>query len=254
MKERPREFKWLAWTMVGIAISIPVQVWVLLDGPPLKFLFSLGAFTPLNGAVMALALLNAFLIYQAARSLMVTSGFFVLVVTLNNYQVAETEVNYSSVVAWFATLAALAIHGVLLRQNPRAVLLQPSLRWWKTPVRKKSSVQATVFPVSGGQLLTRTFDISEGGAFVMLGEDGSWDQAYQAPLKNIVAGKHCTVRIKLDQLTVISCNARVVRRARECGAYPEGFALQFTNLNSDQKRTLKDYVQGVEFAAPAAAA
>ena len=242
MLSRPNEFKFLAVAMLAIALSFPLQVFFLFEETQLGFVTSGMGLTPLNWAVMSTAFLSACFAFQASRFVLLTLFLFLTSVAWNNWLVAEIELNYSGLTAWAAVAFAVFIPLVLARESARKVLLNPQLRWWRTPTRKKVHVQALVYPVMGGEVFSQTIDISEGGAFVEM-PLGNPKAAYADPQTRAVAvGNHCAVRLRLDQLNVVNCSARIVRKTKAAGEYPDGFALQFVNLNTDQRKQIRNFM------------
>ena len=242
MLRRPKEFSLLSVTMLGIAASMPIQVFFFYEDTQMGFVMNGMGLTPLNWAVMGTALLSALFAHQASRFLLFSLAMFLGATAWNNWLVAEVEMNYSSLAAWVGLGLAACLPLVLLREPARRVLMNPRLRWWRTPERIRVPVQAVVYPVLGGEILSKTFDLSEGGAFVAM-PLGSLKSTHTDPQARAIAvGNHCALRLRLDQLNVLNCSARIVRKAKAAGAYPDGFALEFVNLNPEQRRQIRTFI------------
>ena len=245
MLKRPKEFSVLAGGMLAVALSFPVQVLFMYDGMQPGFALSGMGMTPLNWFVIGASLLTAMLAFQASRLVLPALGLFLFAVTWNNWIVAEFEVNYSGMTAWAGVFLAGCIPLMLLREQARKVLLNPQLRWWRTPARKRAHVQAVVYPVLGGEIASKTFDISEGGAFISLPLGSPRSTHTDPQSKTVSVGNHCAVKLRLDQLNVLNCSARVVRKVKSAGDYPDGFAVQFVNLTPEQRRQIRTFIDQV---------
>lgn len=244
MRSRPRELTFLALVLAGIALSFPLQiVWLFGDS-----LLDPGAIfcklTPLNWLVMALAgLLSALLLY-ASRWVWLVSGIFVVATIWNNWLIAEVNGGSWAWIACLATVAVLASQVILLRPEVRRVLAHPELRWWRTPGRERVSVEARLCPVSGGELVSRTFDLSENGAFIGI-EAAAWLTHHEGSFRKITLGSYCNLRLKLNQTTSFSCTAQIVRRAAPCGNYPAGFGMRFVGVGVPERKVLHGFLRQV---------
>ncbi len=245
MKQKPKEFLFLALVLLVIGISLPVQVMILFEHSPLEVGAGMSKLAPLNWAVMVLALLNSALVYAASPWVILTAPLFIGAVGWNNWLVAETGVNFSAPTAIAALVGTIALHGLLLTEKARKVLRNPSLRWWRSLPRRKVAVRVMVCPVLGGQLQSATFDLSMGGAFIEAGH-ANWTSAgagTAGAAAGLSVGSRCTIRLTLNQLNVLNCSAEVVRQAPARGNYPGGFAVRFINLDNEQKKALASFLR-----------
>jgi hypothetical protein len=245
MRQRPKEFVFLAMVLLLIAVSLPIQVMMLYQNSPFEISDTISKLAPLNWVVMILALVNAALVYSASPWVMLTAPLFIMVVIWNNYLVADAALNFSPVTAVVAIMGTAALHGALLTEKARKILKNPTLRWWRSAPRKQISVRALVTPVMGGELQSMTFDISMGGAFISAASTG-WKPSQSAPHQTIEVGSRCAIRLMLDQFRVVTCSAEVVRQTEPRGHYPGGFAVRFVNLDPQQRKILATYLKTVQ--------
>ena len=242
MKSRPKLLTWLTIGLVLIAISFPIQV-KLMFGEDFLDIFSIAnKLTPMNWIVMALALTVASLVHRASPLVWGASPLFLLAVAWNNYLVSSVGTGFNFLVTTTATLFLVGIHGILLTPECRMILTQPKKRWWLTPPRKRVSIEARVCPVLGGELMSKTFDLSENGAFISL-RDAFWAKHRAASVKNLKVGTYCSIQFKLNQMASLSCTAEIVRQSTSNGNYPGGFGVRFVGLNPKEKKILNSFLK-----------
>jgi len=242
MRNRPRILLILSGILVAIALSFPIQIWMRLDEVPLSFLFSLQAYSPLSLLVMITALFHARMIYDGSRTLVFSGALFTFLALWNNWLVAELDAFVDPALVWASATAVLCLNGIVFLPAVRKLLFNPGLRWWRTAPRTKVAIQAVLYPVLGGELRSRTFDLSLAGAFVPCDWVSGRAQEADAAIKHMAVGNHCAVKLKLDTLTLINCTAQVVRRTTDSGQYPSGVGLKFVHLDSSQKQLLKSFL------------
>ncbi len=237
MQKLPKEFTVLGLILICIILAMPLQIMFTYQFTPLEIDAILVGLAPLNWLVIFTALLHAAAMYRASSYVYATMPFFLLAITWNNWLVGSLETQYSALTASLATCAAFLMHAVLLSKNAKTVLLNQKKRWWLTPERKKISIRAVLLPVLGGELHSRTFDISDGGAFISL-DDASWAPLKSAPITHLQEGNVCSVRLMLDTLSVIHCGAEIVRQTHANGHYPAGIGIRFISLKPDQRKVI----------------
>lgn len=244
MRSRPKELTYLAFILAGIALSFPLQIMWMFGDSPLDPAAVFCKLTPLNWTVMTLAALLSGLVLNASPWVWFVSPAFVIATVWNHWLIAEVNGGAWAWMACLATLGVLATQSLLLRPEVFRVLMHPELRWWRTPGRARVLVEAKVCPVSGGELLSRTFDLSENGAFVAI--DGSaWLTNHEGSFKKITLGSYCNLRLKLTQTSSFSCTAQVVRRAEARGNYPAGFGLRFVAVGATERKVLLGFLRQV---------
>jgi hypothetical protein len=243
MTRRPNEFLILSIFAFLIPVGLPLQT-AFIYGPdllhPMVFLSRLA---PLNWVVVVLASLNGFLLLRASQALKFSVPLFLVAVLWNNWLVAEMGLNSPGWAAFLASFGSVFAHLLLLRLEPRTLLASPDLRWWLTPKRKPLSVIVEVRPVLGGELQSTALNISAGGALISVGT-ADREMMRAVPIKNLDVGVHCAVRLALDQLNVIQCQAQIVRQSPVGrGEYPQSFAVKFLGLDRNTRRALEAYCE-----------
>lgn len=244
MRRKPRELLYLSIFFATVAASFPIQVMVSYGYSPLELGAILNGLAPLNWAVIFIALGHAWLLYQASQWVLFTSVLFLLTVFWNNWIVAGSGMNASAIAVTVSSLGAILAHLPLLKAEIRRTLLNPNLQWWNTPPRKKACVRAIIRPVLGGELRTRTFDVSSGGIFITL-DGAAWTPGKNMPLRQLQEGSRCSVRLMIDQLHIVNCGAVVVRRTPARGAYPAGYGIKFVCMDREQQKILESFMDQV---------
>jgi hypothetical protein len=242
MKKRPKVFTGLAIALFMIAGSFPIQIMVMFGTTPLEFGAIVHKLSPLNWIVLGLAISLGVLLMRASRWVLVVAPAFLVTMAWNNWLVSEVDVDVSATMTLLATGVVFLAFASLFTKSARNILANQALRWWLTPPRRRMSVKTRVCPVVGGELISTTFDLSTNGTFISL-RDASWAPAKGASLKNLDVGNHCSLRLVLDQLRVLTCTGEVVRQSAARGHYPSGFAVRFVGLNKRQKQMLSEYIQ-----------
>jgi hypothetical protein len=242
MQKLPKEFSILCLALAGIIIAFPIQIMFTYQYTPMEFDSIVYGLAPLNWLVMITAFIHLAAMYRASTYVFATLPFFLLAVAWNNWLVGSLETQYSTLTATLSTFAAILMHCVLLLKNSMIVLQDQRKRWWLTPARKKVTVRAVLLPVLGGELHSRTFDLSESGAFIPL-DEASWAPLKSAPITHLVEGSVCSVRLMLDTLTTIHCGAEIVRQTHATGNYPTGIGIRFLSLNSNQKQVISSALE-----------
>lgn len=243
MRTKPRKLDYLALFLLGVAFAMPLQIMILYEHTPLEVSAVFAKLAPLNWLVLVLAPLTAWFIYRASPLVLVAVPILTTVVIHNNWLVAEIGTDYSPLTVGLSTGAFLLAMGSLATRETRELLVNPGLRWWLTPRRKRMSIPVHVVVPGHGEYSfdSRTFDISETGAFLITG--GS----LEALLKNIGAGTNCSISLDLDKVQrgkgrSLQCRAEIVRAVEAQGAYPSGIGVRFIELGRDQRRALQEVV------------
>jgi hypothetical protein len=250
MKTRPKELTFLALFLFAIAVGLPVQVMVLYNHPPSEFLSVLGKLTPLNWAILLLAPVVGVMVMRAHSWSRYAVPFFGMLVVYNNWFVSEVGADYDTTYIKVSTGVFLLALATIFTKDVREILTHPEKRWWLTPLRKRVELPIRVcfFSKRGGdsvsscEFYARTFDVSQGGAFVNLDDD---DMALmtEETLQNLNVGTQCYISITLKDLCYLQCRAEIVRRSDGGGRYPGGVGLRFLGLNWNDERTLREHLK-----------
>ena len=158
---------------------------------------------------------------------------------------------------WFAIAAVIGASHSAFALTPSwwSVLTRPRLRWWYSAERAALDVRVRVCPVTGGEFLTRTLDISETGAFLSLEAVTVSAPRHRGtspanvpgdPVSEFQPGVHCSIRLELNQYTAFTCSARVVRREKEDFGSRSGAGIVFVGLTGLQRRRLIKYLKAAK--------
>jgi hypothetical protein len=246
VKTRPAALFPIAMLLTAAALALPAQVIALNGLEPWDLDLAFAGLAPLNWALFALCLGQAALVARASVWSLPVGAALVGVAGWNNFLIWDAGVNFSAPELGGSFAALIGLHAPLLRAPVRRVLFNPQLRWWRTPRRQRASLRAVVRPVTGGELVSRTVDVSAGGAFVEL-DRALWTLGHSdaAPGEVLKPGMRCAVRLALDPLHTLRCTAEVVRVAERRGRYPHGVGIRFTDLSREQRRQLDGFLDRV---------
>lgn len=262
MKTRPKKLIVLSAFLMILACSFPVQVMALYGHTPLELQAIAGKLAPLNWAIMALAPVAAWLAYRASPWLLAVLPGLTLLVFYNNWLVGAVGTDYSAGAAALSSAGFVLGVGALLSRDALQVVLNPSARWWMTPLRRKLSLPVRFKLLSRNraprksqeiydEFYIRTFDISEGGAFIPLDQPGQSIgttearnlQVFGTILKNLAVGTQCYVCLPLKDVSFIQCRAEIVRNTPGRGEYPAGVGIRFLGMSRSERRKLNHFLQ-----------
>lgn len=253
MKTRPKALTYLAFALVMIAASLPIQIMLRFGDMPWELAGIFSKLAPLNWAIIGLALFEAALLWDASPWVWFVAPTFMSAIIWNNWLVASLGTPEVSMLACGASLFTAAIHGVIMTTQTRTLLSHPGLRWWKTPERKKVTANATIYPTDGGELVSQVVDISESGVFLVTPEKPdrhsiptSKGAASKLRMnKTLKVGSYCSIKLKLAKGISYSCTAKVVRQSSPNPHQPAGFGLCFVSMTSQEKRNLEGFIKEV---------
>jgi hypothetical protein len=240
MKTRPKALSILAASVMSIAISLPLQIMFLYDHTPFELQAIFAKLAPLNWMILALAPITAWLLLKASFWLVLTAPLFAVLILYNNWFVAEIGTSYSPISIGFATGMFLIGFSSLLSKGIREIILNPQRRWWLTPKRHRAKL-----PVKMKLLTERglrevelsTFDISEGGAFLISPQPEDKEIIHQ---NQVAVGMRCYLQLVLhSDSNPLSCRAEVIRMAGPRGDYPPGIGIRFLGMGWRERQALK---------------
>jgi hypothetical protein len=260
MKTRPKELTALALAFLGIALSLPVQIMLLFGDPPWEITAIVTKLAPLNWLIIALSIAMVPLTLRASPLLWITTPLYIASVIWNNWLIASVQGSsgWLSPVHLSSIGLVLLIGGVLFKYpSCRTVLLHPSKRWWLTPERKRVDLEARLCPVLGGEISSKTFDLSESGIFVVLDDHSQWRgprfrTTTKAPETALRVGSYCWLRVALNDVSALTCTAEIVRKTEPRGIYPAGIGLRFVGLTARDKKLLAGFLSNLKPALQAA--
>lgn len=229
--KRPRESSLLALALVLVALSMPVQAFIIYEHEWHESAEVLAKMTTLNWMVFASCLMCAVLVFRVSRwshwALAAVTGL----VALNNFAVGYAAVDYSPWTAFFATVFFAALNLPLWRKEVLELCAHPEKRLWSRPERRRIQVPIVIDMFRKTPLKSETFDLSETGVFVPTGTD------------NLRVNDEISLRMTFGAFSQIRCEGRVVRRDGAKGRYPAGVGIQFTHMHWRHKRELRRHLQ-----------
>jgi hypothetical protein len=273
MKTKPKHLNYAALALLAISISLPIQIMFLYGHPPTEIAAIAAKLSPLNWMMIFLGPFVAALIYRASPLCLIAAPSFGALVIYNNWFVSKVGHDFSPWMTGVGSfLFALALGGVFTREV-RAIMVNPSRRWWLTPVRKEVEVQVRMRVLNGRyksgreEFYTVTYDISESGAFIPFGrERGSVRELFAADTKeisiknnpksskaevpfsmrNLAVGTQCYICLNLKELAFVHCRAEIVRVTPSRGKYPAGVGIRFLGLSGQERRMIGSFMEDLE--------
>ena len=240
MKYRPKALVFLSLILLCVGVSFPLQIAMIYEHTFGEFDAIWSKLTYLNQAVMFLCLVNAYLVFQGSRYALYATALLVPMMVWNNYWVGTVATDYNMQTTMIGSALFALAHGLMLVPNARAVLLNPKNRWWRTAPRRKVEIPMMVCPWLDKQVFsTATFDISESGAFLKLNVHGE----SKIP-DNLRPNDFVEIRFNIAGYYQIRCSAKVVRLEKGKGNYPPGMGIQFSEMNTQDQKLLRRFVDG----------
>jgi hypothetical protein len=264
MKTRPKKLVVLAAFLMIMACSFPIQVMALYGHTPLELSAIAGKLAPLNWAVMLLAPITAVMAYNASPWLLAALPALTALVFYNNWLVGSMSTDYGVATASLASAGFVIGMGMLLNRDALQVVLNPTLRWWMTPARKRLALPVRFKLLSNrrtarksedvyDEFYVKTYDLSEGGVFIPADQPGQLAgtaearnlQVFATILRSLAIGTQCYVCLPLKDVTFIQCRAEIVRNTPGRGGYPAGVGLRFLGLSRGERKKLQRYLESV---------
>lgn len=267
MKTKPRHLNYAAAALLAITLSLPIQIMFLYGNPPTEIAAIAAKLSPLNWMLLFLGPIVSALIYRASPLCLIAAPSFAGLVVYNNWFVSRVGHDFSPwATAIGSALFCIALAGVFTR-DVRAILVNPSRRWWLTPARKTCEIPVRMRVLNGRyktgkeEFYTVTFDLSESGAFIPFGRErgnirelklaasnttSTEKSAEPFSMRNLSIGTQCYVCLNLKELAFIHCRAEVVRVATSRGKYPAGIGIRFLGLSGQEKRMIGSFMEDYE--------
>jgi hypothetical protein len=231
MRRRPLTLLALSIVLAGVAIAYPIQIMILYDHGLEETGAILAKLAPFNWMVMIGSLVCSVLAFRASPQLWTAFPLLTVVVAWNNMLVSEVGDDYSSLQTSLATLGFASLGGLLFTEQAWEILNHPEKRWWRRPARKQVTAPVFIIPQHGEAFRAETFDISSSGAFIRVNNS------------SVRKGDKVSLRLTMGALTVLRCEAQIVRSDSARGLYPSGVGIQFKNLNRYDARELRKYLR-----------
>jgi hypothetical protein len=237
MKQRPKELTVLALLFFGNAAYLTFQTVHPLDRFLKEHDFIQWMILALVWSVIPLTL-------RASRGL-----WLAMLLALNFIALRGWETAPSLLVSLLA-IPAVLLSSVAFSRTCRDALLHPRRRWWLTPGRKRTVLTARLRPVSGGEILIQTFDISPEGIFLTFNRSTYWkvprSKTGASQEDCLEVGTYCWLRIPLTEVSALTCTAEIVRKTKGSGSYPPGIGLRFVGLSPQDKKLLSHFLKSQE--------
>lgn len=234
MNKKPILFIIIPIVLIGIASSFYFQVAYLLDLEWTNFYQIHRHITLPNWFTMALLVATAVMIYRGHRSTKWLMPMTMLMVGWNNYLVSAYANNFSSMETLLGTLFFPLLLAPMYTKKHQKLISDRRFHWWETSPRKNHQAYVAINPFVSSTINSRTYDVSKSGLFVQI-DDIAWENLPKV-------GERVNVSITLDTLRKVRCEAVVVRAVEAKGQYPRGMGLHFTELTSENRRTLNSFL------------
>ena len=215
MKSKPYYlilFPFLAFT---IALSFPLQIYMIYDIPLSQPMRLLAMLTPLNLLTMGAMTLTGILTIFMNKHVYKIIPILLLVTLANNAIVGF----YGSDYTLFQVALSFVLFGISLKpfysQEIKAVINEPKLRWWLTPTRYQVT-RPIIINTPELQIASETFNMSKTGVFAKVSD--------QYQLDELNLDEVLDLQILID--SPITLKARVVRKSNGQADQPKGIGLE----------------------------
>jgi hypothetical protein len=238
MRTQPKVFLVLGMALIGVALAYPIQIMEIYDHGVFEIDSVAGKLAPLNWAVIIGCLVVALAAFRASPLTLISFPMLTMLVAWNNWVVGQVGTDYTAVATSFATLGFASLGGLLFNTQAWEVIMHPERRWWQRPERVAVDAPVFVIPPQGEPFRAQTFDVSASGAFIRLAND-------EVP-GMVREGDKISLRLTMGALTVLRCEAKVIRCTEARGHYPSGLGVEFTNLNRHESKELRKFLHSME--------
>ncbi|WP_372651391.1 PilZ domain-containing protein [Halobacteriovorax sp.] len=226
MTKRPTLLIFTCLVMIGIIISIPLQILAQTEVTAINYNILLQQITVFNWLVMISCFMTMMFAINGHKLLPVSVIFLLLSIHINNYFVFKYAVN----IDWYIPLIASCLSSILafsflLNKNIRYTANNQDKRWWLIPKRHQKTLPIWIVLDDSRCVLAHTFDLSKTGTFIST-IDGL-ENKLQSELE---LGRDVKILIGDKDDIEFHCNASVVRKTQAKGNYPSGIGLHFHNI------------------------
>lgn len=231
LHKKPLWVKLLSLFLWINTVGMPLQVMVMFGHPPTEWFAIWAKLAPQNKLVMTLSPIAAVGVHRVTPWGWYATLAFLAISFFNNVILLQ----FPSVVPKVAILGSttlIAGCGIWFF-HPRNMLLFRDTRnhWWKSATRYLVQVPIEIETENGSSVKGETFNISRTGIFV------------ETPLSDMRIGEIVKIYIQLKRRRIHGL-ASVVRRAKACSSYPQGFGLRFEALNLPDRIALQRALSG----------
>lgn len=198
-----------------IAASFPLQIHYLYKIPlsDMNKIFSM--LTPLNILTMLTLTISAVLVMTLHKSIYKIIPALLTILFINNAVVGLYGTDFTLIqVALSFVLFSVSLKP-FYNQNVKSVIMNPKLRWWKTPKRYNIEKSVLIEP-NRLNIDSEALNFSKTGVYVKIESDTELDQFIVEDILNLVVGSE-----------EIPLQAKVVRIVRDNTGFPNGVGLEF---------------------------
>lgn len=231
MKKRPALLLITSLILIGVIISIPLQIIFQTELTAINVDILLNQITIFNWIVMASSLITIALTFNGHRLLGYSLIPLLAAIHVNNYFVFK----YALHTQWYTPLIASLVASLvavlfLINKSVRFTVKNPEKRWWLIPKRYQKTLPIWVVLDGKKCVLAHTFDLSKTGTFISSVEEDQIELDQKLSL-----GKEVEVLIGDKDDVEFHCKASVVRKSEAKGNYPPGVGLHFENISFVEK-------------------
>ena len=231
MRERPKLLVITCIVLVGIIVSIPLQILLQTDATAVNYSILLNQVTIFNWGVIVACLATMLLTINGHRLLGYSIIPLLFAIHINNYFVFKYALHTQWYMPIFASLACTAIATIfIINKSVRFTMKNQEKRWWLIPKRFQKTLPIWVVLDDNQCVLAHTFDLSKTGTFIST-VDGIEKELQQ----ELELGHEVKLLIGDKDDVEFHCNASVVRKCSAKGNYPPGIGLQFKDMSFIEK-------------------
>lgn len=210
-----------------ISFSIPAQISLIYGHGLKEFSAIYNKMTIFNILVIGVCLYNFYYCLNASDNVKWSFPLSIGIICFNNAMVLVYGNDFESYSVILATIVYTLVSAYFLLTHETDIINHPDSHWWRIPQRYTLKEKVIITTQDGILQYGSTFDLSQGGAFIVCDTDRY----------NFTEGEQIKVNIGED--STIICQAKVVRKAKAKGIYPSGLGLQFTEISLIDKFRLK---------------
>lgn len=207
-----RALGWFLWLHV---LGMPLQAMVWFGHPPWEWAALWAKIAPQNQLVMVCSATAALGVQRVTLWGWFAALGFLGVALWNNWVLLHYATAMPRWTVGAANACLVLLGAWLLRPQVFRLFHARGLHWWRAAPRYPVCARVELVTADGARVEGSVFNLSRTGLFA------------EIPGPGVETGTVVQVRVHLED-RVLSCRARVVRRAPATPTYPEGLGLRFT--------------------------
>ena len=215
MKNKPLYLILFPLLSFVIALSFPVQIIFLYDIPLNDFSKIFSMLTPVNLISMGTLFLAGGLTLFMHQHIYKIIPALLLILFANNAIVGLYGTDFTLIQVCFSFLLFALSLKPFYKQDIRAVILNPKLRWWKTPTRY-SLEKSIALQSAKSKIKTQALNFSTTGLYAKIDSE---EELGLLLLNQIIELDIDEEKIKLQ--------AKIVRIINDTSEFPNGVGLEF---------------------------